>query len=307
MKNQVKATACLVAVLLLSALAVHAQVIKPDTTSNWKKKTIFGLNFNQASFSSNWKGGGVNSVGFNGLFNFKANYTKGKSSWDNEIDFLYGFVNNEGQGQRKTLDRMYFDTKYGQSLNKNWGLFSSLNFLSQFSEGYKYEKDANGAEQEIIISDILAPAFVTAALGFEYHPVDYFKMRISPFAPRLTIVQDPTRFTKSVGSNPYGVDSTETTRFEWLAFQLTAEFNKDVAKNVNLKWRYFLYANYETLEAKTIDHRLDLIVTAKVNRFLNVNLGGILIYDYDQDTEVQLSQLFNVGFTYSIQNYEEKK
>jgi len=285
----------------------QAQVVKLDTTSYWKKKTSFGLNLNQASFSSNWKGGGVNSIGFNGLFNFKANYTKGKSSWDNEIDLLYGFVNNAGQGQRKTLDRIYLDTKYGHKLSENWGLFSSLNFLSQFSKGYKYEKDVNGAEQEMLISDVLAPAFITAALGFEYHPADYFTMRISPLAPRLTIVQEPTRFTKSVGPTPYGVDSTETTRFEWLAFQLTAEFNKDIAKNVNLKWRYFLYANYETLEGKTIDHRVDLILTAKVNRFLNVNFGGILIYDYDQDTEVQLSQLFNIGFNYTIQNYEEKK
>ncbi len=307
MKNQVKVNVCLATAILLCALSVNAQVVKPDTTSNWKKKTVFGLNFNQASFSSNWKGGGVNSLGFNGLFNFKANYTKGKSTWDNEIDLLYGFVNNEGQGQRKTLDRMYLDTKYGHKIGAKWDLFSSLNFLSQFSKGYRYEKDVNGVEQEVIISDLLAPAFITAAVGFEYHPVDYFKMRISPLAPRLTIVQDPTRFTKSVSPTPYGVDSTETTRFEWLAFQLTAEFNKDIAKNVNLKWRYFLYANYETIEPKTIDHRLDLIVTARVNRFLNVNVGGILIYDYDQDTEVQLSQLFNVGFTYSIQNYEEKK
>lgn len=301
--------ACLSITILLAincSLSI-AQIVKPDTLSNWKKKTSFALNFNQASFSSNWKGGGVNSVGFNGLFNQKANFAKGKNKWDNEIDLQYGFVNNAGQGMRKTLDRIYLDTKYGRDLTTKWSLFTSLNFLSQFAPGYNYTEDANGVEIENIISDLFAPAFITAALGFEYKPVEYFSVRISPLAPRLTIVQDPTRFTQTVAPAPYGVDSTETTRFELLAFQLTADFNKDIAKNINLKWRYMLFANYETLEGKTIDHRLDLMITAKVNRFFNVNLGGVFLYDFDQDDEVQLSQLFNFGFSYSIQNYAEKK
>jgi hypothetical protein len=76
---------------------------------------------------------------------------------------------------------------------------------------------------------------------------------------------------------------------------------------MNLKWRYMAFANYETLEAKTIDHRLDLNLAAKVNRFVNVNLGLIGLYDFDQDSGVQLSQIFNIGFLYSFQNFEEKK
>jgi hypothetical protein len=182
-----------------------------------------------------------------------------------------------------------------------------LNFLSQFNKGYKYEDDASGDEQALLISDIFAPAFITSAWGLEYVPVEYFKVRISPFAPRLTIVHDPTRFTKTVGPEPYGVDSTETTRFEWLAFQLMADFSKDLATNVNLKWRYLMYANYETIELKTIDHRVDLTLSVRVSRFINIGLGGILIYDYDQDDGAQLSQVFNIGLAYSFQNFEEKK
>jgi hypothetical protein len=292
---------------LLVTFAAHAQdtlsTPSQDTISYWKRKLNFSVNVNQASFSSNWKGGGVNSFGLNSLFNYKFNYKKDKNSWDNEIDFLFGFVNNKGQGYRKTTDRIFLDTKYGYSLNKKWDFFTSLNFLSQFAKGYKYNDD-NTSE---LISDFVAPAFVTSAWGLEYHPVDYFKVRIAPFSPRLTIVNDPTRFTKSVGPEPYGVDSTETTRFEWLAFQLMAEFNKEIAKNMNLKWRYTMFANYETLELKTIDHRFDLNLTAKVNKYINVALGGILIYDYDQDSGVQLSQAFSLGFLYTFQNYVEDK
>src|SRR3970040_845737 len=101
----------LFAIMFLTRLS-FGQIVKPDTTSNWRKHLTIGLNLNQASFSSNWKAGGVNSVGFNGLFNYKANYKKDRNSWDNEIDLAYGFVNNEGQGNRKTLDRIFLDTKY---------------------------------------------------------------------------------------------------------------------------------------------------------------------------------------------------
>lgn len=305
-----KITLITISLLFLAAISFQseAQIVKPDTLSRWKKKLVFNVNLNQAAFSSNWKAGGINSIGVNGLFNYQANFKDGKRSWDNQIGFLYGLVNNDGQGTRKTSDRIYLDTKYGYELNKNWGLFTSLNFLSQFSKGYSYAKDVNGAEVETLISDFMAPAFITSAWGLEYHPVDYFYVRLSPFAPRVTIVSDNNgRFDAVDPLTPYGVPVGDNTRFEWLAFQLTSEFTKDIATNINLKARYMMYVNYETLELKTIDHRLDLMINAKVNRFINVGLGGILLYDFDQDSGAQFSQMFNFGFNYTFQNYEEPK
>jgi hypothetical protein len=307
MKASTTAFVALFIALFFALPSVQAQVVKPDSLSNWKKKFAFNLNVNQAAFSSNWKGGGVNSLGLNGLLNYKANYSKNRDSWDNEIGLLYGFVDNSGQGFRKTVDRIFLDTKYGYKLSDNWGLFTSLNFLSQFDKGYKYEKDANGVEQGLLISDFMAPAFITFAVGLEYHPVEYFSVRISPFAPRVTIVNDPERFVTTVGPEPYGVVPPDETRYEWLAFQLLAEFDKDIATNLNLKWRYLMFANYETFDMKTVDHRLEVMLNAKVNRFITVGLGGILLYDYDQDSGAQVSQVFNLGFAYSFQNYEEPK
>lgn len=292
--------------IFLSAIPASAQIIHLDTITPWKKSFKAGLNLNQASFSSNWKAGGVNSIGFNTFLNYRANYKKDVHSWDNEIDMQYGMVNNAGQGYRKTLDRAYLDTKYGHALSKKWDVFVALNFLSQFAKGYKYEKDANGVEQSALISDLLAPAFITSSWGLEYHPVDYFKVRFAPFAPRLTVVrQNDGRYNAVDSIKPYGVEVGKDTRFEWLAFQMLAEFNKDIAKNLNLKFRYVMFANYETLELKTIDHRLDLNLVAKVNQFINVSVGGILLYDYDQDPGAQVSQAFSLGVLYSVQNFKK--
>ncbi len=287
---------------------LEAQVVKVDSTSNWRKAFKSGLSINQSSFSSNWKAGGVNSFGFTGLLNYKANYKKGKASWDNEIDLLYGMVNNQGQGYRKTLDRIFLDTKVGHSLNKKWDLFGAVNGVSQFGKGFKYVKDANGVEQEQLVSGSFAPAFITATLGAEYHPVEYFKVRLSPIAPRVTILSNNDgRYAAIDSIKPYGVEVGKTSRFEWYAFQMLAEFNKDIAKNINFKLRYVLFANYQTLEANKIDHRVDMNLTAKVNRFVNVSIGGIFLYDYDQDISPQYSQAFSLGIFYSFQNFEEKK
>jgi len=306
--KRLSATLALSLLCFLVPRISQAQFVKPDTLSHWKKKLVFNFNINQAAFSSNWKAGGINSIGLNGAFNYRFNYAKDRNSWDNTIDVIYGFVNNEGQGFRKTLDRIFLDTKYGYKLNDKWGLYTSLNFLSQFAKGFKYEKDASGVEQEILISDFLAPGYVTSSWGVEYKPVDYFFIRLSPFSPRITIVKDPERFIPAVDpEKPYGVTPPDETRTEWLAFQLLAEFNKDIATNFNLKWRYLMFANYETLELKTIDHRLELMLNAKVNSFITVGLGGILLYDYDQDAGAQISQVFNLGVALSYQNFEEPK
>jgi hypothetical protein len=290
---------------LLVSTKLTAQIVKIDSITHWKKAFKAGLNLNQASFSSNWKAGGVNSLGFNTFLNYKVAYKKDNNAWANEIDLLYGMVNNQGQGYRKTLDRIYVDSKYGRTINTKWDFAASFNLVSQFAKGYSYAKDANGLEVATLISDSFAPCFITTGLGFEYHPVDYFKVRISPFAPRVTIVKDVERFVTPTNLTPYGVEPPDGTRFEWLSAQVLAEFNKDIAKNMNLRWRYVMFANYETLALEKIDHRFDLNITAKVTQFINVSIGSILIYDYDQDKDVQLSQAFSLGVMYSFQNYKE--
>ena len=294
-------------VLLFSLVTATAQVVKIDSTGNWRKSFKAGLNINQAAFSGNWKGGGVNSFGFNTLLNYKANYKKDKISWDNEIDLLYGMINNEGQGVRKTMDRIYLDTKYGRSFSEHWDAFIAANALSQFAKGYKYVKDANGVEQGQLTSDSFSPMFITMTLGAEWKPVSYFKMRFSPIAPRVTLLSNNDgRYNAVDPVAPYGVLLGESSRFEWYAFQMIADLDKDIAKNVNLKVRYLMFANYKTLEANKVDHRVDLSLTAKVGRFFNVNLGGIFIYDYDQDISPQYSQAISLGVLYTFQNFKDK-
>ncbi len=268
-------------------------------TTYWTKGMAININFNQAAFSDNWKAGGVNSIAFGGLLNAKASYLKNKTSWDNEVEFQYGVVNNEGQSTRKSADRIFLDSKVGYSISKKWNLYGSINFLTQFTEGFEYSEDAAGNEVATVISNFMAPGFLTASLGFEYKPVDFFYMRISPFSPRLTFVTDNNILNDPETSN-YGVEPGSNVRTEWLAFQFLADLNKDIADNLNLKLRYLAFANYEEFSGDTIDHRLDAIVTASVTKYISTSLTVNLLYDSDQDDDIQFAQALALGFQYKL-------
>lgn len=280
---------------LAQEAATVGRIVEVDTTY-WASEFSAGLNFNQAGFSSNWKSGGVNSVAFGSIVAGKAFYRKEKFSWDNEMELLFGIVKNDGEQSRKSNDRIFLDSKLGYAISENWSSFFSVNFLSQFTDGYEYNADGSRS----LISTFMAPGFLTSSLGFEYKPSEIFSVRIGPLSPRFTFVNNQT-IINNVPSN-YGVDPGETMRIEWLAMQLFANFDKNLSENLNLKSRYMMFANYETLAWDTIDHRLDLTITAKITDIINVTLTGISIYDIDQDPGVQFSQALALGILYRVDN-----
>ena len=261
------------------------------------KKTEFGANLNQGTFSSNWSGGGVNSVALGLFFNALREKKKGKNSWRNDFQSQYGVVQNKGQQSRKNVDRIYFDSKYNRELRKQWSLFANVNFLSQFAPGYEYSENADSIGFKKKVSGFFAPAFLTEAIGIEYKPVSYFFIDFAPGALRQTFVTDEAiRIGKP--SN-YGVDYNKKVRNEVGLIQLVANFDKDIAKDINLKFRYLLYTTYESKQFN-FDHRLDAMITAKIAKYFNVNLGAIVVYDKDQASKAQFAQGLSVGFLYSL-------
>jgi hypothetical protein len=45
----------------------------------------------------------------------------------------------------------------------------------------------------------------------------------------------------------------------------------------------------------------------KVAKYFDVKLSGILLYDFDQIDEIQLSQAFGLGFAYTFKNFKEEE
>ena len=278
----------------LQEMTEKAEKAIKDTTY-WNSEFSVGLNFNQAAFSGNWKAGGVNSIAFGSIATGKANYAKDKLSWDNQAELIYGLVKNEGQDLRKSNDRIFFDSKVGYKINKKWGYFASLNFITQFTHGFDYSGD-----EPILISGFFSPAFITSGFGFEYKPNDEFALRLAPFSPRFTFMSN-TNIINNVPEN-YGVPAGQTLRTEWLAFQVFMTWNKKFSDNLTLNSRYQMFANLQTLAPKTIDHRLDLTLIAKITKYVDVTFTSINVYDLDMDSGIQFSQALALGVLYKVSN-----
>lgn len=259
----------------------------------WKTKTAVGINVNQAAFSDNWKGGGVNSLAITGLVNYKAEYSKENYSYVSELILEYGKVKNKNQLQKKTTDRIFWDHKAAIQLSKNWYFFGSINFQSQFDNGFSYPKDAQGNEVENLISKFMAPGYLTESVGFEYKPNKFFSTRIGTGTARQTFVLDTTLY--KTNPNNFGVVNGKNFRNE-LAFQIVTSYEKEVIQNVMLKTRYNMFIPYDNFGH--IDHRFDINVVAKINRFMNVSITGVGLYDRDTDSRLQGSQTLAMGLTF---------
>lgn len=263
----------------------------------WRHWSSFGVNANQASFSDNWNAGGVNSISIGGNINHKSDYTKNNTNFVTELVFQYGRIKNKDQSARKSNDRLFWDNKLSLKVSKNWSLFTSLTFESQFDQGFKYEKRSDGSDSLILISNFMAPGYLTESFGMEYKRDKTFSLRIGTGTARQTFIADG-RLAPTEATGPrFGVAPGYTFKND-LAFQLTANLDKNIHENLNIKSRYNLFANYKKIGDPA--HRLDATLTARVTRLINVTFNGILIYDTTIDTKMQASQTLALGLLYKI-------
>jgi hypothetical protein len=289
--------------IFLLAQTDTASTAKP--VSKWKTNLETGLNITQASYSGNWKAGGVNSISLGTFLNAKAVRKTEKNEWTNDLQLLYGTVKNEGQDLRKNADRIFFDSKFSHKISNHWNLFASVNFMSQFDAGFEY-KLVNGTEQSKRISAFLAPGYLTEALGFEYKPINYFSAQFGLGALRQTFVTDQQLYNNyspnaKEFNELYGVKRGDNMRNQ-VIFQTVLNFDKEVMKNLNIKARYMGLLDYDRLNAQYIVSRLDVSITAKVNKYISTNLNGVLLYDFDQDKDIQYSQVISLGVIYTFSN-----
>jgi hypothetical protein len=282
-----------------------APVVVDEKVNYWTTITAIGIDLNQGAFSKNWKNGGVNSLAVGGLLNYKATYSKEGYSYISEVRLEYGKINNKGQLQKKTKDRIFWDNKASLQLSKKWFFYGSVTFESQFDRGYFYYREPaeNNIEKQTLISKFMSPGYLTESIGFEYKPVSYFSTRLGTGTAKQTFILDTASLykpdVKHEKKDLYGVPRGKNFRNE-LAFQVTSTFGeKQIFTNVFLYARYNMFIPYDR-KLEHIDHRLDLTLKSKINKFMNVTINGVGLFDKDSDKEVQASQNLSLGFGFTF-------
>lgn len=247
--------------------------IKKESDTNiyvWKRGGLINANFSQGSLS-NWAAGGDNfSMSISSYFNYFLYYQKDRKSWDNNLDVNLGFVQTTSGGARKNDDRFDFLSKFGYKLDSSkWFISGLFNFRTQFFDGYTY---ATGSPD--FASTFLAPAYLTAAVGFDYKPTQDLSVFISPLTTRTTLVLNPYLSNKGA----YGVDTGAQAKFE-LGSYISVNYKKSIIPNsIVYKGRLDLFSNY-LHNPQNVDFYMTNLIAFKINKYFSATYSLDLIYD----------------------------
>ena len=278
--------------LIISTLKTYSQ---EEIKEGWTKEGNAQFLFNQSAFS-NWVAGGENSIAGNISFDYNFNYSKGKLTWNNNIMMSYGLAKMKNSDfEKKTDDRFEINSLLGKWFRKKWYYSVLFNFKTQFTKGFKYDKDENGKEIRTEFTGFMSPANILIGPGLLWEKSKNFKVNIAPATGKLIIV-DPA-FTLPEDKY-FGVEEGKGTRLE-LGFNASLVYKFNLMKNVKMENRLELYSNYlENIANVDVDYLTK--IKMKVNSHLTTNLIFHVIYDDNAITSVQLREVFGIGLNYEF-------
>ncbi len=301
-----------------------SQAPKP---SNWTDVLVLDFGFNQTELT-NWAAGGFNNLNLNAGLDAKADYAKDLASWGNRLQLQYGILWSEDKEDliQRSTDRIYLESKFSYRTSKDskWSYSVDFDFRSQFSNGYTYNKPAEGqtwTEAATLKSGFLSPAYTNLGLGMYWAPNALFNINLSPFTGGLTFVRIPDlRYT-------YGMDllskyaeveekaaDTPGSHFRYTKFQLGALIKTNVKFNINDKFGYetqlVLFSDY--LNRPWVPRvNWDNKITWQIAKYFKLGLNTWLIYDPNvmitdnsgnTATRVQIKEFLTFSFTWKTGN-----
>ena len=254
------------------------RTVKKDAkdTVNWKLKYGGLSNFNLAQSSqTNWAAGGENlSIAMTVYCNLFLYYKKGVHTWDNNLDFNFGYLQTSSAGGQKNDDRINFITKYGYKIDSSGKLFLSMLFngRSQFFDGRNYfSKDSSK-----LTSTFLSPAYAFLSLGLDYKPTKQFSLFFSPLTARATVIL--SKDVALLGS--YGLDTGRRYQVVPGAFA-SFTFKEDLLKNViTYNGRADFFSDYSH-KPQNIDLNITNYLNFKITKYISASYSLDLIYDDD--------------------------
>lgn len=271
-----------------------------DTSGNgWTKKGLVTFLFNQANFN-NWAAGGESSLSGNLGINYDFNYKQENMTWDNRVLASYGLLQTKNADfEKKTDDRFEFNSIYGKKASGNWFYSFILNFRTQFTDGYLYSKDVNGAEVRTTNTGIFSPAYLTFGPGIYWKKSDNLKVNFAPLTSKFTFVDKfYTSLPGYVDGNYFGVDANKGMRYE-LGFYASGYYKLELMENVSAENILSLYSNYLDKPGNVdLDYQMNIVM--KINKTLSANLTFQAIYDDNAFSGFQTREVFGVGVNYNF-------
>lgn len=278
-------------------MAALAAMPPPRKPSNWTNTLVSQLNFSQISLT-NWAAGGKSSLSLNAYVDFRANYKKNKTIFENRLQAGYGFIKTFGDIYKKSDDRIVIDSKWGYQAVKTLYVSAAFNAKTQMMPGFTYAVDKSTR-----VSEFGSPAYISLALGLDYKPKASVALNFSPLTGGLVIVSHPDLRKK------YGNREDRPVRPEFGA-QLKVNFNKEIFKNVKVTSVLNLFSNYLD-RPQNVQVQWDFTANMTINKFMSANIRTNLIYDDkisitdkngNTGPRLQFKEVFGIGFSYTLKS-----
>ncbi len=264
---------------------------------NWKKGGLVGLNLTQGSLS-NWAAGGDDfTLAVNGYLNGFAYFTKGKHSWDNNLDIFLGYIRTTSLGTRKNDDRVDILSKYKCAFSPQFSTAALFNFRTQMFDGFTYVNDST----RLFSSSFMSPAYVIFSPGLDWKPFKNFSIFVSPITSRWVIIGNERLAAKGNYAAP-----GEQFKNELGAFA-TLNFTTDQNRIVTYRGRADIFSNYRN-NPQNIDIFMQNIFAAKIFKIFALTWNIDVIYDDDarlfgennNAPRTQLKSMFGLGLRVKI-------
>jgi len=284
---------------LIKKTEESAKVIDDTIKNGWKTNGKVTFLFNQANFN-NWVAGGENSFSGNLAVDYKIDYKKDKFSWENRIFASYGVLQTQNSSfEKKTDDQIEINSIAAKRTNGYWYYSFLASFRTQFTQGYVYEKDINGAEIRTENTNFMSPGYLLFGPGMYWKKTDNFKLNFAPLTAKFTFVDNFYTSIPGYENNSYfGVETNKSMLFQ-LGFNASAYYKFNIMENVTAENLLNLYSNY-LKDPQNIDINYNLNIVMKINKVLSANLNFQAIYDDDAFSGFQTKEVFGVGVNYAF-------
>jgi len=286
-------------------------VAEGDTAKKaWRAGGTINITGQQVSLT-NWAAGGQSAMSGSGLLSVFANYSKGKFTWNNNLDLAYGVIKQASNRKWwKNDDRIQFTSKAGHYAFKNTYYTGLVDFKSQFAPGYNYPNDS------VKISNFMAPAYGLLALGLDFEVAKGLSFFISPATGRVTYVGDNTLAKQGafgVQAEVLDANGAVVTPYKNIRYQFggyaKAQFQRNIMQNVAFGTMVEVFADYLN-HPENMYVNWTTLLSMKVNRFISATFSTQLIYDPAVKIKqgdgslvgprVQFKQVLGVGFSYKF-------
>lgn len=250
--------------------------------SPWSKSGNIGLNVNQIALS-NWSQGGDNSIAWTLFTNMALNYKAETWELKNSLKVAFGRTKLGSDDYRTNDNELYLESVLSYKVGWAVDPYFSNTVRTAIGKGYDYK-----TVPYIEIASLFDPGYITQSLGFTYN-------KISNFSTRLGIALQETFSDKYRAK--YLKDTSKAMQLD-TGIESVTEGNYAFEENLLLTSKLRLFSRFDSMDVW--DVRWDNTITAKISKYVNVNLNVLLIYEKNQSLKTQLKEALQLGFTYNL-------